>query len=94
MLTLGEPFLVALGVEITRGVRSVHLVHQIDLTVLLAELVLGVHQNQSVLSRDLASTLVDGPCVSLKLLVILTSDKPLGDDLFLGDVLVVSLGGL
>ena len=71
-----------------------HLVHQIDLTVLLAELVLGVHQNQSVLCRYLASTLVDGPCVSLKLLVILSSDKSLGDDLLLGDVLVVSLGGL
>ena len=71
-----------------------HLVHQIDLTVLLAELVLGVHQNQSVLCGDLTSTLVDGPCVSLKLLVILSSDKSLGDDLLFGDVLVVSLGGL
>ncbi len=70
------------------------LVHQVDLAVLLAELVLGVHENQSVLGRNLAATLVDGSRVGLQLLVVLASDKSLGDDFLLGDVLVMSFGGL
>ena len=77
LLTLspGQPFLIAVCVEIPGGIRCVHLVHQVDLAVLLSELVLGVHQDETLAGCYLGSALENGPGIFLKLFIILPADK-------------------
>ena len=93
-LSPGKPLLVALGIEVARRVGRVDFIHEVDDAVLLAELVLRVHENQPHFGGDFAASLIDGPRVSFELLVLLAAYQTRGDDLLLRDVLVVSFGGL
>ena len=70
------------------------LVHKIDLAVLLSEFIFGVYEDEAHLCSDLCSSLEDCPCVCFKLLVVFTADDALCNDLFLGDIFVMSLGSL
>ena len=47
-----------------------HLVHQVDFAVLLSELVLGVHQDETLAGCYLGSALENGPGIFLKLFII------------------------
>ena len=92
VLAAGEALGITVGVEVAGGVGRVDLVHQDDLPVPLAELVLGVHEDEAFLGGHLGAPLEQGAGIGLELFVILLGDNALGDDLFLGDVLVMACG--
>ena len=94
VLAAGEALGVTVGIEVAGGVGRVDLVHQDDLAVALAEFVFGVHEDEAFLGGHFGAPLEQGAGVGLELLVILLGDDALGDDLFLGDVLVMAFGGL
>ena len=94
MLAAGEALFVPVGIEVTGGVGGVDLVHQDNLPVALAELVFGIHEDEALLGCHFGTPLEKGAGVGLELLVILLGDDALGDDLLLGDILIVALGGL
>ena len=71
-----------------------HLIHKIDASVLLAELVFGIHEYEALLCSDLRSPLEYGPGIFLELFVILGGNEAGSYDVLLGNVLVVTLGGL
>ena len=60
-----------------------NLVHEIDLAVLLAELVLCIHEDEAHLCGNLSSSLEYGLSVGFKLLVVLLAYDALSNDLFL-----------
>ena len=93
-LALGELLLVAVGIEVARRVGSVDFVNQIDLATPLAELVLGVHEDEPALGSNLRTALEERTGVLFHLLVVLAADDALGDNLVARDVLVVSGFGL
>ena len=59
------------------------LVHEVDLSVLLTELVLCVNEDETHLGSDLSSSLEDCLSICLELLVILLAHDTLSDDLLL-----------
>ena len=69
------------------------LIHQDDLAVALAELVLGVHEDEPLVCGHLAAALVEGAGVFLQLGVVLGADDALRHYVRRADVLIVALGG-
>ena len=68
-----------------------NLIDEIYLAVTLAKLVLGIDENQALLSGNLLTTLEDAAGVVLHDGVVFSTNDALGDDLLLGDVHVVTL---
>ena len=93
-LAFGETFLILVGDEITLRVGRVDFVHQHDLVANLAELILGVDENQALLGRDFSAALEELAGDVLNLDVILFADESTADDLFARDVLVMAFLGL
>ena len=93
-LTLGEFLLVAVSIEITAGVGGVDFVDEIYLTVALAKLVFGIHEDQSALGGNLLATLEDLAGVFLHHGIVLCRYDTLSDDLLFRDVHVVPLVSL
>ena len=95
--SLLEALLITFFVEIAAGVGRVDFVHQHDLTVVAAELVLGVHEDKSVFGGYLLSAGKERQRILLNLFVLLLRNESAGDDLLTRDVLVVGanlgLGG-
>ena len=71
-----------------------NLVNQVNLTITLTELVLGVYEDESALSGNLLSTSKDLAGIVLHDGIILCRHDTLSDNLFLRDVHVVSLVSL
>ena len=94
MLALCEALLVTVCVEIAGRVGGVDLVHEDYLSVPLAELVLGVYQDETALCSYLRTALEQGQRVFLKLCVFVCGDNAAGDDFLPADVLVVAFCGL
>ena len=67
------------------------LVDQIHLTIALTELILGVHQYQTLTCGNLLTSCEDLAGVVLHDLIILFADNTLGNDLLLGDIHVMTL---
>ena len=68
-----------------------HLIHKVDASVLLAELVLRVHEYEALLCGDFGSPPEYGPGILLELFVILGGNEAGSYDVLLGNVLVVTL---
>ena len=94
MFTALQALRIALGNEVTRRIGGVDFVHQHDLPVLLAELVLGVHQDEAFAGGDFRSALEQGQGVALQLLVFIGRNDAPGNDFFPGDILVMPFGRL
>ena len=96
-LTLGKLLLIALSVEVAAGVWRVDFVHQIDGAIMLAKLILGVHQDEATLCSDFCATLEQGQRVFLQQGILFRCSQALGQNLFLGDVCIMfaylSFGG-
>ena len=93
-LTLLKLLLVTISVEVAARVWSMDLVDEVNLTVALTELVLGIYEDQSLLGSDFLTTGEDAACIVLHYSVILCTNNTLGDDLFLRDVHIVTLVSL
>ena len=92
--TLLKLLLVTVSIEVAARVWSVDLVDEVNLAVALAELVLGIYEDQALLGSDFLTAGEDAACVVLHHSVILCTNNTLGDDLFLRDIHVVTLVGL
>ena len=67
-----ETLLIALGIEIAAGVGSVHLVHEQDLPVVFAELVLGIHKDKPLLGSNLLPALEEREGILLQLCILVS----------------------
>ena len=81
-----ETFGVTLGIEIATGVGSVDFVHEINLTVVLSELVLGVYEDQTALGGHLGAAFEESERVFLQNLVFFGRGQAAFEDLCLRDV--------
>ena len=92
-----QAFGVALGVEVARGVGRVYFVHQVDLAVVFAKLVLRVDQYEAALGGYFRAALEEGEGVLLEQGILLGSGEAACQNFLFRDVLVVlayfSLGG-
>ena len=70
------------------------LVDQDHLAILLAKLILRVHEDQTTLASDACPLLKERPRVLLNDLVVLLRDQSRGDDLLTANVFVVPLVSL
>ena len=68
-------------------------VHQVDLPVVFAELVFGVHQDEPAFSGQLLAPREEGEGVFLELGIVLGGDEAGGDDFLAADVFVVAFAG-
>ena len=66
------------------------LVHEVNLSVLLTELILCINEDQAHLRCDFSSSLEDCACVCLELLVVFAAYDALSDDFLLRNVLVMT----
>ena len=64
-------------------------VHQIDSTVVLAEFVFCINEDQTAFSSDFSSTFEESQCIFLQSLIFFGSSESLFQDFFLRDIFVV-----
>ncbi len=88
------PLIVAIGVEVTRAVGGVHLVNEVNLAVLFAEFVFGIHQDEASPGGHFRAAPEQRPRVGFQLRVVLLTHNALPDDLLAADVLVVAFFSL
>ena len=83
-------FLVPVCVEVTAGVGRMDFVDEIDFTVFLAELILGIHQYQSLFRSHFRAAGEEGVSIFFHQFVVFLAHESLGDDFFLRYVFIVS----
>src|SRR5574344_2117190 len=93
-LTPSQTLSIPLSIIIPRRIRRMDLIHQINPTILLTKLILSIHKDKPHLPSNFLPPLINSPSILLHLLIILTTHKPLSNNLLLRNILIVTRSSL